>query len=71
MLPLFLIYFTLIEHTYNTFIFMYYSSSTTLDILRSVEGLLWGAEPRIRACLTASRHATDWACRTLLKHAAP
>jgi hypothetical protein len=39
--------YILIEHTYN--IFYINSSSTTLEILiavRSVEGTLWGAEPR-------------------------
>jgi hypothetical protein len=46
-LPLFLIYFTLSEHTYN--IYIYNSSRTAsccLHRFRSVEGLLWGAEPR-------------------------
>jgi hypothetical protein len=46
-LPLFFIYFTLSEHTYN--IYIYNSSRTAsccLHRFRSVEGLLWGAEPR-------------------------
>ncbi len=46
-LPLFFTYFTLSEHTYN--IYLYNSSRTTsccLHRFRSVEGLLWGAEPR-------------------------
>jgi hypothetical protein len=47
MLPLFLFMFTLFEQTYNT-VFIY----TTRRVpscphgFRSVEGLLWGAEPR-------------------------
>ena len=42
------IYFTLIEHTNN--IYIYYSSRTTLDLLI--------ASAQYRACLTASRRAT-------------
>jgi hypothetical protein len=46
-LPLFLFIFTLIEQTYNILYILLVS--TTLVVLiafRSVEGLLWGAEPR-------------------------
>ncbi len=55
------LFFTLIEHTYN--IYIYYSSSTTLDLLiasarQRGPPLECRAEIRTRACLTASRRAT-------------
>ncbi len=66
----------LVARCHSFYLFLHYSSRHTIFIyttrrvpllflhcFRSVEGLLWGAEPRFetRACRTASRHATIWA----------
>ncbi len=47
MLPLFLFIFTLTEHIYNILsIILVECHSLSPHCFRSVEGLLWGAEPR-------------------------
>jgi hypothetical protein len=47
MLPLFLFVFTLTEHTYNIlYIILVVATLDLLIAFRSVESLLWGAEPR-------------------------
>ncbi len=62
------IYFTLIEHTYNLYI---YNSSSAVSCFphsfRSVEGLLWGAEPRFELgpALQQADVLLSEPCRTL------
>jgi hypothetical protein len=58
MLPLFLFIFKLFEHSYNNYV-CYYSSSAPWfpHGFSSVEGLLWGAEPRFE--LGPALHQAD------------
>ncbi len=70
----FFIYFTLSEHTYNIYICnSMRTASSFLHRFRSVEGLLWGAEPRFELGPALQQaDALQFAPRrTLLRHAAP
>ncbi len=66
---------TFISYSYNTFIHRHslgpLSISSLLESLVGRPSLWCRAENRTRACLTASRRATNWATQHHVSHAAP